>query len=199
MSPPTFVRERWTVIAVAIYALAIVGILRREARESLDALRPVIGCDNVRFDWYRRRMEGLRLSVELGLLAASAFVVVLLFVVLGQPLPIADSPTNDGHLPASPGAALLSLLGWTAFGWAGLRLVVSTVIVARALGRLSREQVTVNVFDTTDLLPFGNIALTAALAPAGLIAIFLLGLRRTADPHRLGSAVPRRGDEPSRA
>ena len=75
MAPPTFVRERWTVIAVAIYALAIVGILRRQSRESLDALRPVIGCDNDRFAWYRRRMEGLRPSVELGLLAASAFVV----------------------------------------------------------------------------------------------------------------------------
>jgi hypothetical protein len=176
MGPPTFVRERWTVIAVAVYAIATVGLLRREARESLDALRPVIGCDNVRFAWYRRRMGGLSLRAELTLLAISALSVVLLFVVMGEPLPIADSPRNEGRMPAAPAAAFLTLLSWTAFGWAELRLVLNTVIVARTLSRLSREQVTVNVFDTSSLLPFGNIALLSAFVPAGLFAILLLGL-----------------------
>jgi hypothetical protein len=176
LGPPTLVRERWTAIAVAIYAIAVVGFLRKEALESLDELRPVIGCDNVRFASYRRRMAGLSLRVELALVAFSAASVVLLFVVLGQPLPIADSPRNEGLMPAAPAAALLTLLAWTAFGWAELRLVLNTVVVARTLSQLSREQVSVHVFDTSDLLPFGNIALVAAFAPAGLFAIMLLGL-----------------------
>jgi hypothetical protein len=61
-------------------------------------------------------------------------------------------------------------------GWAGLMLVTATVRLGTALGRLSREPFDVDVFDTSNLVPFGNIALAVALAPAGVIFILLVGL-----------------------
>jgi hypothetical protein len=85
-------------------------------------------------------------------------------------------------LPGSPPAALVVLIGYTAFGWAGLRLVARTIRLARALSLLTRETVEVNVFDTTELLPFGRIALAGSLAPVGLIVIFLIGLGTPKSP-----------------
>lgn len=176
--PPTLLRERWTVIAVAVYLLVVVEIVRREAREALADLRPVVRIDDRRFEVYRARMTGLHPRVELGLITISALVVVLLFPIAGLSLPTTDIPgtTTPLHLPESPLAATVILLAYAALGCAGLRLVETTIRVARTLSRLTRESVAVRVFDTADLLPFGHIALAAALAPAGLITIFVLGL-----------------------
>ena len=58
----------------------------------------------------------------------------------------------------------------------GLRLIYVAARFGRLLGRLSREPLEINVFETTPLLPFGNIALAVAFAPAGIIAILLIGL-----------------------
>jgi hypothetical protein len=55
-------------------------------------------------------------------------------------------------------------------------LVYMTARLGRSLGELTREPLEIDVFDTTNLLPFGNIALAGALAPAGIIVILLLGL-----------------------
>lgn len=176
--PPTLLRERWTVIAVAIYLLVVVEIVRREAREALADLRPVVRIEDRRFEVYRAAMTGLHPRVEIALAGVSLLVVILLFPMGGLSLPTTDIPGTGIplHLPASPIAATVIVLAYAALGWAGLRLVEMTVRVARALGRLTRESVAVRVFDTSDLLPFGHIALAAALAPAGLIAIFVLGL-----------------------
>jgi len=187
--PPTLLRERWTVIAVAIYLVVVVEIVRREAREALSDLRPVVRIDDPRFEVYRAAMTRLHPRVELGLIVASMAVVVVLFPIGGLSLPTTDIPgtTSPLHLPASPLASTVIVLAYAALGWAGLRLIETTVRVARTLGRLTRESVAVRVFDTSDLLPFGHIALAAALAPAGLIAIFVLGLGTPRTP--IGWAV----------
>ena len=87
--------------------------------------------------------------------------------------PVTDQPL---FLPGDPLAALVILAGYTVAGWAGLSLIYLTVSLGRALGELSREPLEVDVFDTTNLLPFGNIALAGALAPVGIIGILLFGL-----------------------
>jgi hypothetical protein len=63
-----------------------------------------------------------------------------------------------------------------------LSLVVCTIGRARALARLSREPLVVDVFDTSNLLPLGNIALATSLAPAGVVVIFLIGFGRPSAP-----------------
>jgi hypothetical protein len=176
--PPSPSVPRWTVIAVAVYLVIVVEVVRGAARDAMVRLRPVVKIDDAAFDRYATRMGGHDRGLEVRLLAVSALVVLLLFPVLGVSLPTADDPVTGAamFMPPSPIAAALVVLGYGALGWAGLRLVEITVRVARTLGRLSREPIEVNVFDTTHLLPLGNIALAASLASVGVIAIFLLGL-----------------------
>ena len=176
--PPEISTARWTVIAVAVYLIVSVEIVRREAGSQLAALQRVVRIDDAKFEGYRRRMSDFHWTRELGLVLAAALVATLLFPILNWPLPTANDPVTkqEQYLPPSLLAAGVIVLGYTALGWAGLRLVGTTIRVARALSQLTRESVVVDVFDTTNLLPFGRIALAAALAPAGLIVLFLLGL-----------------------
>jgi hypothetical protein len=119
------------------------------------------------------------IRVDGALLLGSAIVVIILFPVLGTSLPIDDPVRNQPMLlPGGAIAALVVLAGYTLLGWALLSLVSSTIRRARALGELSRERFEVDVFDTTSLLPFGNIALATSLAPAGIIVMFLVGFGR---------------------
>ena len=48
--------------------------------------------------------------------------------------------------------------------------------MARALGQLSRQPLVIDVYDISDLLPFGRIALMLSLAPVGLMILLLVGL-----------------------
>jgi hypothetical protein len=110
------------------------------------------------------------------LLAIPAALVVLLFAVAGSDLPTTDPVTHQSvYLPSNPWLALAVLAEYTIVGWAGLTLVATAVRRGRALGALSHEAFDIDVFDTAPLLPFGNMALAVALAPAGLIFILLLG------------------------
>jgi hypothetical protein len=175
LTPPLAVR-RWALIALAVYQLVIAGVVETTVRRSLAAARDAVQIDDVAFNAYATRMNRRDLGVELVALAASAAVTAVLFLVLGVE-PLSDDPTSGTtHLPAQPAAAALVLAGYVVLGWAAARLLVRTVRLASLLGRLSREPLRINVFDTVNLLPFGNIALAVALAPAGIIAILLLGL-----------------------
>jgi hypothetical protein len=69
-----------------------------------------------------------------------------------------------------------AIAGYVIVGWAVLTLVYGTVRLGRALAAASHEEFVIDPFDTTNLLPFGNIALAVSLAPAGVILILLLGL-----------------------
>jgi hypothetical protein len=115
-------------------------------------------------------------KVNLVLLASSALIVTVLFVVTGASLPIDDPAGNPNFLPADRLAAFAILAGYTALGWAGLSLFYLTIRVGRSLAELCRLPLDINVFDTTNLLPFGNIALASALAPAGVVVLLLLGM-----------------------
>lgn len=176
LTPPLAVR-RWAIIALVLYELVIAGVVERTVRRSLISLQPVVRIDGPAFAAYQERMNRRDVRGSLLILVASAGIVALLFLVLGVE-PLADDPTATAraHLPEQPISALLVLAGYTVLGWAGARLLAITLRLGRFLGRLSREPLHVNVFDTVNLLPFGNIALAVALAPAGIIAILLLGL-----------------------
>lgn len=182
LSPTTAIR-RWTVIVAVLYMLAIARSVDGLVVRAMAALRDDINLDEARFEGYTRRLRRLDARTEVVLLAVAAAVVVGLFPVLGTSLPIDDPVTNEPrHVTGIGVEALVILAGYTVLGWAVLSLVGCTVRRARALGQLSREPVRVDVYDTSNLLPFGNMALAASLAPAGIIVILLFGFGRPSAP-----------------
>jgi hypothetical protein len=176
MLPPTVEIPRWTVIVVTVYMLVIARALDVTVRRSLPSLRQVVRIDDAAFERYAERMRNPGMSAQAALLVGSAIIVLALFLVIRSDLPLRDPVSDDPmYLPRDAMAALAVLAGYAVLGWALLWVFFATVRLARTLGDLSREPLHVDVFNTTNLLPFGQIALVVALAPAGVIAILLLG------------------------
>jgi hypothetical protein len=181
LTPGGFV-QRWLIVAFVAYLFGIWAFAERTVERSLASVRPVVRIGDPEFDRYARRMETMPATSEIGLLIVSAVVTVLLFVVLQADLLMNDPVTGASEsLPLAPSAVLI-LAGYTVFGWAFLRLLYGTARLAAALGRLTREPIDVDVFDTSPLLPFGNIALALSLAPAGAIIILIITLGRPTQP-----------------
>lgn len=176
--PPIFSGHRWTVIAVVAYMLLITRVIDRTVHGAIPSIERVLKLDAPTVRGYVDRLRPVEVSANLALLAASAIIVTTLFAGMGLDMPVTRHPVTDEplFLPPSPLGALAVLAGYTVFGWAGLSLIYLTVRLGRALGELCREPLAVDVFDTSNLLPLGNIALAGALAPAGIIVILLLGL-----------------------
>jgi hypothetical protein len=173
---PLSALRRWTLIVAVLYMLAISLVIDRLVLQSLAALDHLVKIKPDRFRDYMDRMRRPGLAVDAVMLAAAALVVAVLFLGLQTSLPIDDSMTNARmFLPGAALSAAAVLIQYTVVGWAVLMLVWTTVRRARALGQLSREPLHVDVFDTTNVLPLGNIALATALAPAGVVVILLFG------------------------
>lgn len=189
MLSPQVSIPRWTIVAVVLYMLLMLKLLQRTVQMTVPCLQHATRLEESAFRRYVARMQRPTLALDVGLLLASAAIVVLLFPILRSPLPTTNDPVT-GHplqLPSDAASAFFVLVGYTLVGWCGLDLVYTTIRLARALGQIANEPLAVNVFDTTDLLPFGHIALVVSLAPAGVIAIFLFGLGQPNGP--LSSAV----------
>ena len=183
MMPPTLLIQRWTVIALVAYLFGIWAVLQRTVDGSLAAVRPIVQIDDAAFHAYELRMRTLPIRSDLVLLLASAVVTVTLFAVMRADLLLDDPVTGAAQtLPLDPIAAVTILAAYAVIGWAFLRLVFSIAALARFLGALTREPLRINVFDTSDLMPLGNIALVLALAPVGVIAILTIGLGRPTTP-----------------
>jgi hypothetical protein len=178
LSPSDAVR-RWTIVLAVLYMVLIGRWVDRLVDRSLASLQRTLHFDPEKFRSFTEPMRRLSITVEVSLLALSAAIVTLLFVGLGTSLPIDDPVTNaPTFLPASGLNALVVVLAYEVLGWALMSVVVVTIRRGRALARLSKEPLAVDVYDTTDLLPLGNIALATSLAPAGIIVILLIGFGR---------------------
>jgi hypothetical protein len=180
---PMSALPRWTLIVAVVYMLAISLVIDRLVIQSLAALDRLVRIKPDRFRDYMNHMRRPGLTVAVVLLAAAAGVVALIFLGLRTSLPI-DDPVTDApmYLPATGLGAAAVLIEYTLVGWAVLMLVWTTVQRARALGQLSREPLHVEPFDTTNVLPLGNIALATALAPAGVVVILLFGFGAPSSP-----------------
>ena len=180
MLPPVFLARRWAIVVLVLYMLVIARVVDRTVQGALPSLERVLLVDAPRFRWYVARMRPGDVRLNAALLAISAAIVLVLFPVLGLDLPVTNDPVTNQpvFLPSSLPETIVILAGYTVVGWAGLSLLYLTDRVGRALGRLTREPLKVDVFDTTNLQPIGNIALAGSLAPAGVIVIMLLGLGR---------------------
>jgi hypothetical protein len=166
---------RWSVVAAVLYMLVISHVLDRTVLRSIDSLKLALQVSDEGFRPYALRMRPPEPKVDIGLLMLSALIVIILFPVVDVELPISSGLNLQPHLRQGPNAAFI-VAGYTIVGWAGLRLFYVTTRMARVLGDMSHQPLDINVFDTTNLLPFGNIALTVALAPVGVIAILITGL-----------------------
>lgn len=180
LEPTTAVR-RWTLIVAVAYMILVSRAVDRYVQRSLAALDAVVHVAPERFAGYAAQMRRPGLAVDALLIVASAIAVVALFVVIRTSLPIDDPEGRELFLPAGLGAFVV-LVQYTLIGWAVLTLVYCTIRRAQALGRLSAERLEVDVFDTSNLLPLGNIALATALAPAGIVVILLVGFGRPTSP-----------------
>lgn len=180
---PMDAQRRWTLIVAVVYMLVIGRIIDRMVNRSLATLDALVHVDPERFRDYMARMRRPGVGIDLILVAVSAAIVGVLFLGLKTSLPIDDAVTNAPvFLPASGAAAAAILIQYTLVGWAVLALVWSTIRRARALGELSQEPLEIDVFDTSNVLPLGNIALATALAPAGVIVILLFGFGAPSSP-----------------
>lgn len=180
---PLSAPRRWTLIVAVLYMLAISLVIDRLVVRSLVALDRLIRLKQERFLAYMDQMRGPSPAINAVLLTVAGVIVAVLFWGLRTSLPIDDPITSvPMFLPGTvPGTALV-LIAYTLVGWAVLTLVWTTVRRALALGRLSREPLQVDVFDTTNVLPLGNIALATALAPAGVVVILLFGFGGPTSP-----------------
>ena len=167
-------KRRLTLPVLTVYMLVMLRVLKRTAIKALTELRPAVQIGDQEYDNRVRRMVGTNQRMEVLLLLASAVIVGLVFVVMHSPFPI----YGWVYLPPNFLVALVILAGYTLFGWIGLTLVYSTLRFGRALGNLARSPLEVNVFDPTNLLPFGRLALIHSLSPAGVILILIISLGR---------------------
>ncbi|MCC7354349.1 MAG: hypothetical protein IT330_11385 [Anaerolineae bacterium] len=170
----TMLLRRLTLPLLTVYMLTMLRLLKRTAIKALGELRPAVQIGDQEYDNRVRRMVGTDRRMEALLLLASAVVVVIVFVVFHSSFPI----YGWVYLPANPFIALFMLGAYTLFGWVGLTLVYSTLRFGQALGNLARCPLEVNVFDPTNLLPFGRLALIHSLPPAGVVLILIIALGR---------------------
>lgn len=178
MLPPNVYLPRWMIVVAFAYMLLVIELIERPVQRSLGLVQHVVRIDPAEFRAYWLRMSYTDHRSEAILFACAAGIVTLLYPVLNRPLATTIDPVTRGpvHLPAGPLEATLVLAAYTLVGWAGLRLVYRIIRVARALGQLSRQPLVIDVYDVTDLLPFGRIALALSLAPVGLMLVLIMGL-----------------------
>jgi hypothetical protein len=161
-------------VALNVYILTHLSILKRQAVKELALLRPAVQVDDAAYDRQARRTLHADRRVEALILLASAVLWSLIILVLSA---------NELLAPARarPGGLLILgyvLLSYVMLGWLALTLVYTTTRCARGLGALAHCPLVINVFDPMNLLPFGRLSLLYSLAPVGLVLIPLVGLGR---------------------
>jgi hypothetical protein len=165
------------------------ALLMQRAAGSLSTVRPVVAIKRGAWDGYKHRLAHIAPRIEIGLFVGAAVVTAVLFLVLGSDLLLDDpvlQPKTPHKLPTDPLLAFAILAAYTVVGWTFLRLMYITGRSARILGQLGREPLRINVFDTSDLIPFGNLGLLITLAPAVAIIILWAGL---GTPNAIGGWV----------
>lgn len=155
-----------------VYILIFLRMLKRNAVKALVKLRPTVQISDEEYDAYVHRMVHTDKRVGAILLVASVAIMLILFVVLQ-----AELLSSASGLPRSLPVAAFILGNYVLFGWLLLLLFCASIQQAFVLSALARRPLAVNVFDLTNLLPFGRLALLHSLPNVGvvLIPLILLG------------------------
>ncbi|HUW10373.1 MAG TPA: hypothetical protein VM537_11645 [Anaerolineae bacterium] len=154
---------------MVLYMMIILRVMKNGGLKGLAQLRPTVQVTDQEYDAHVRRMVHADWRVELVLLVITAALVMALLVVLPGGL------LNSSHgLPSSFLPAALVVGSYVLLGWVGLNQVYCSIRHAVALGALARRRITVNVFDPSNLLPFGRLSLLHSLPNIGIILIPLI-------------------------
>ncbi len=162
-------------LRLAVFPLLVLLILvslralKISAVRALAKLRDVVLVDDAEYESHARGLVMANPRVEVGLLAASLAIVLVLFVGLRS-----DLLNTNQSLPASFPAAAYIIAMYVLLGWLLLTIVYTSVRQARVLYRLARRPLAVNVFDPESLTPFGHLGLIQSLPIAGMILLPLL-------------------------
>jgi hypothetical protein len=140
--------------------------LHRGVQRDLRALRPVLRCDDARFETLRVEVgcvPGRRLRR-----AGAIGALIGLGVALYDPTVRAF---HAGYSPVDP-RFLWLLVHNVAFVWLGARLLVTEVHMTRAFQRIGEERVTVDLLDPGLLVPFARKGQRSVVLWAVFSAIF---------------------------
>jgi hypothetical protein len=182
LSPELAIR-RWTVILAVLYLVVTSRFVDRLVDRAVAAFDRVFETPPAGLEIDVAGLRRPSLALDTGLFLASLAVVWLIFGVAGTSLPTDDPVTGQAtYLPAMGPSAIAIVLEYAVVGWALLSLITCTIRRAWSLRRLAHGRLAIDVFDTTNLLPLGNIALGTSLAPAGIIVILLIGYGRPSQP-----------------
>lgn len=174
---PVVLLRLFALPVLTMYMLAMLRVLKRRAVDALRELRPAVRVPDDEYDRLVCNTVQVSPRQEIALLGASAVIVVVLFALLRSALPINALPQlGRQFLSADVLVAALTLAGYALFGWAGLELVLATLRFGRGLGALAGKPLHVNVFDPTNLLPFGSLTLMHSLSVAGVLIGLLIAL-----------------------
>ncbi|HXF63138.1 MAG TPA: hypothetical protein VNK95_16045 [Caldilineaceae bacterium] len=158
-----------------VYVLLALPLLKNFTIGALQQLRPVIQINDREYNEHVRQMVCIGPRVELVMLAVSACVILLLLIVARAPTPMGG---GEARLPRQWLPASLILVVYTLLGWLLLLLLYSSIRLGRGLDALAQRPLTINVFDSTRLLPFGQLSLRHSLTVAGLILVLVIPLGR---------------------
>lgn len=178
MLTPGISIPRWTVVVLTLYMIVVLRLIQRTATRTIVEIRSTVACDDSTFDGLALRMKRVHWRTDLGLAVLSFAIVVILFPIFQSPLPVVRNPQTNAltYLPQDALNAAVVMGAYFLVGWCALRLFVHTVRLGKALGELTQKPLNLNVFDPSNVLPLGRLALALSLAPAGIILILLIGL-----------------------
>lgn len=173
---PSLALGRLAVPAMFVYALLAMRALKQKTVKALEQLRPVVRVTDQEYYQHTRRMVHIGFPTEGLLLVTSAAIVVIPLLVFRVPTPMGGGVT---YLPVENWPIATFIVStYVILGWLELLLLYSSITLSTELGRLAKRPLTINVFDSTELLPFGNIALLHSVMLAGLILVLIIPLGR---------------------
>jgi hypothetical protein len=174
---PTNLALRLALPALTVYMLLALRALKRSALPQLAQLRPAVLIDDAAYDTAVQRIVHTSRRAEGVILLLALAIFLGWFVLLRLPYPMMAGL----RLPANPLQALLSIVAYTIFAWAGLALVWSTLRFGWGLGRLAGQPLTINTLDPDNVLPFGRLSLRHSLTVAVTVLLFVIPLGAPGD------------------
>jgi hypothetical protein len=168
------VNQAITFVVILVYALLSLRFLKQKALGALFDLRPAVLISDEAYDRHVQWMVGARWGVELGLIAAATAIVVPLFMLEAD---LINAVVRELSARAIFILAFM-VFTWVLLGWLLLSLVYASIRQARALGALAHCPLAFNIYDPSNLFPFGRLSLWHGLVITGLVMIplILLGM-----------------------
>lgn len=167
--------KRFIVPGIIVYSFLCVQALQKSLQNTLSQIRPYVLLRDEEFNFYFKRARHKYKAIKSSLFLLALIEMILFFKILNFKLPMSD---GQNTLPDSFFISLLIISTYAVLGWILLVLVVSAMKFSKILSNLSKEQILINVFDTTNLLPFGKFSLIQSISIAGLVIILIAFLGR---------------------